>query len=164
MFNDQDTIYDFLAQRRIALIGVSRKDKHFSRMLFKELIERRYQVCAVNPNAEHIDGFPCFNSITDVMKTDFGDTPVGGAIIIAAPDNFDQIADECLESGVKRIWLYGIMGNAPKHHEIIDKCRRANISIISDLCPFMFLPQTGLIHRLHAGFLKLTGKYPKKST
>jgi predicted CoA-binding protein len=160
--SDLNKIYDFLAQRRIAVVGVSGNPKHFSRYLFRELIERKYQICPINPKLEHIDNFPCYKNITDVMQTDFGDTPVGGVIVMTARDKFTGIVGECIKAGVKRIWLYGTLGSQKANQESIDLCRAGNVDLISDYCPFMFLPQTGFIHRFHAGFLKLIGKYPKE--
>jgi len=40
---------DFLAQRRIALVGVSRDPRDLSRALFRELRGRGYDVVPVHP-------------------------------------------------------------------------------------------------------------------
>lgn len=156
-----EKIYEFLAQRRIALIGLSRKPKHISRALFKELIDRKYNICPVNPEAEDIDGFPCHKSIEDVMKIDYGQFPVGGAIIMTSPEEYGELVEQCIKAGIKRIWLYGISGNDKKYNNLKKKCLEHNVIMIADLCPFMFLPQTAFIHRFHGGIMKLFGKFPK---
>jgi predicted CoA-binding protein len=46
-----EIIEDFLAQKRIALVGLSRQPKDFSVMLFEELCRRGYDVVPVNPGA-----------------------------------------------------------------------------------------------------------------
>ncbi len=158
---DLENVYKFLAQRRIALVGLSQKPKHFSRTLFRELIDRKYNVCPVNPNADQIDGFQCHRSIADVMQVDYGEYPVGGAIIMTSPKKYRELTEQCIDAGVKRIWLYGIGGNQKKYADLDEKCRANDIVLIADLCPFMFLPQTALIHRFHGGILKIFGKYPK---
>lgn len=156
-----ETIYEFLAQRRIALVGLSKNPKHFSRMLFRELIERKYHVCPVNPLADNIDGFPCHKNIEDVMRTDYGEFPVGGALIMTSPEKYPLLVDQCIKAAVKRIWLFGVSGNDKKYPELSVMCKKNDVTLIVDLCPFMFLPQTGLIHRLHGGLLKLFGKFPQ---
>ncbi len=44
-----ETIEDFLAQKRIAMVGVSRHPKDFSADLFQELRRRGYDMVPVNP-------------------------------------------------------------------------------------------------------------------
>lgn len=156
-----NSIFDFLAQRRIALIGLSQNPKHFSRALFRELIDRKYQICPVNPNSDNIDGFPCYKNISEVMRTDYGQFPVGGALIMTSHEKYPELVEQCLQTGIKRIWLYGMGGNKNKYPELERICREQNVTLIADLCPFMFLPRTGFIHRLHGGILKLFGKYPQ---
>jgi hypothetical protein len=49
----------FLANKRIAVTGVSRTPKdHGSNTVYKRLRDRGYEVCAVNPNAEVVEGDP----------------------------------------------------------------------------------------------------------
>ena len=48
---------EFLAQRRIAVAGVSRTDSgHGANVVYKGLRKAGYEVFAVNPNAEQVDG------------------------------------------------------------------------------------------------------------
>jgi hypothetical protein len=48
---------EFLASRRIAVTGVSRKpESHGSNVVYKRLRERGYEVFAVNPNADQVEG------------------------------------------------------------------------------------------------------------
>ena len=58
-------IADFLAQERIAVAGVSREPggKHGGNVVYKRLKERGYQVFAVNPNADTVEGDPCFHDL-----------------------------------------------------------------------------------------------------
>ena len=45
-----DDIRDFLARRRIAIVGVSHEPKEFSRMVYRAFQDRGYDVVSVNPN------------------------------------------------------------------------------------------------------------------
>ncbi|PYX41387.1 MAG: CoA-binding protein, partial [Acidobacteria bacterium] len=49
-------VQDFLALRRIAMVGVSRDPEDFSRKLFREMCDRGYDMVPVNLVAEEIDG------------------------------------------------------------------------------------------------------------
>ena len=62
-----DVIEDFLAQKRIAMAGVSRNPKDFSASLFQELCRRGYDVVPVNPNASEVLGKACFAHVQDIQ-------------------------------------------------------------------------------------------------
>ena len=49
-------VEDFLALDRIAMVGVSRNPKDFSRLLFREMCDRGYDMVPINLVAEEIDG------------------------------------------------------------------------------------------------------------
>ena len=50
---------EFLANKRVAVTGVSRQPKdHGSNVVYKRLRERGYDVFAVNPNADEVEGDP----------------------------------------------------------------------------------------------------------
>ena len=53
---------EFLANRRIAVTGVSREPaSHGANVVYKRLRERGYEVFAVNPNADAVEGDPCLS-------------------------------------------------------------------------------------------------------
>ena len=64
----QAAIDDFLAQKRIAVAGVSREagGKHGGNVIYQRLRERGYQVFAVNPNADTVEGDPCYRSLAAI--------------------------------------------------------------------------------------------------
>lgn len=62
-------IEDFLAQKRIAMVGGSRQVKDFSVLLFKELRQRGYDVVPINPHASDISGQRPFRPRTGYPAT-----------------------------------------------------------------------------------------------
>ncbi len=144
-------IDDFLQQKRIALIGVSRNEREFNRHVFEDLRKRGYDVVPVNPNAKEIGGAPCFQSVRAISP------PVDGALVMTAKGVTESAVRECQEAGVQRIWI-GLGSNTPGAAEA---ARQEGKTVIAGYCPYMFLPQTEFIHRLHGGILKIFGKYPK---
>jgi Protein of unknown function (DUF5661)/CoA binding domain len=55
----KDAAAEFLANKRVAVTGVSRKpENHGSNVVYKRLRERGYEVFAVNPNADEVEGDP----------------------------------------------------------------------------------------------------------
>ena len=55
-----ELIEDFLAPKRIVIVGMSREAKSMSEAVFKELSKRGYDVVPVNPNVQEVMGRKCF--------------------------------------------------------------------------------------------------------
>lgn len=151
-----DTIEDFLAQKRIATVGVSRQSKDFSVMLFDELCRRRYDMVPVNPNASEIRGHRCFARVQDVQPV------VDGAILMTSPAVSETVVRGCAQAGIRGIWMYRAGGEGAVNAKAIAFCREKGIEVVPGECPFMFLPRAGF-HRMHGLIRKIRGSYPRRS-
>lgn len=147
-------VREFLAQKRIALVGLSRNPKDFSRMLFREMCQRGYDMVPVNPAAEEIEGRRCFGRIQDA------EPPVRAALVMTPARDSERVVRECAEARVLRVWLYRGGGQGAVTQEAADFCRTSGIRLVEGHCPFMFFEKTGLIHRIHGWILKLQHRYP----
>jgi uncharacterized protein len=56
----------FLSNHRIAMVGISRDPKDFSRSLFREMRQQGYDIVPVNLFAEDVEGEECFQSLHSV--------------------------------------------------------------------------------------------------
>jgi predicted CoA-binding protein len=135
-----DRIDDFLSRRRIALVGVSHEPKEFSRMVFRAFRERGYDVVPVNPNLRVVEDIYCFPRVPDIQP------PVEAALILTPPAVSEHIAANCIEAGIRQIWLYRKCPGA----EAV--CAAAGVDIIAGECPLMYLERPGFIHRVHGWF------------
>src|SRR4051794_4706875 len=97
--NTVSSIASFLAERRIALIGVSRKPQHFSRALFREFLQRGYDIVPVNQAVADIEGRRCFASVRDI------DPHVRAALIVTPASATEPVIHQCLAVGISHIWL-----------------------------------------------------------
>jgi len=147
----RERIEDFLRQRRIVAVGVSRKPLGFSRGIVRELLRRGYDVALVNPQTSEIEGRPCHARVQEVSP------PPDAALVMTAPQATAQIIHDCAEAGIKRLWLIGTAAT----DEARAICKAHGIAPIADQCPYMFLPDTGWLHRFHRRVSRLVGKYPK---
>ena len=147
-------IQDFLGQKRIAMVGVSRQPQDFSLTLFRELRKRGYDAVPVNPQAKQIDGQPCFARLQDVHPS------VDGALLMTSPSASDAVVRDCAEAGVKRVWMYRAGGAGAVSPEAVRYCEERGIAVIPGECPFMFLPDGSWFHRVHGVLRKITGRYP----
>ena len=148
-------IRDFLDLKRIALIGASRDGKSYSRNVMKDFQRRGYQIIPVNPAAGEIEGLPCVPRISDVSPLP------DGALIVTAAESCEPRVRECLDAGVKRIWVRGMPGTKSVSKEVVSLCAERNVSLIEGYCPLMFLPGTLFFHRIHGFFSRLAGRYPR---
>ena len=94
--NVNEAAAGFLANRRIAVTGVSRDGaSHGSNTVYKRLRDRGYEVFAVNPNARQVEGDPAYD--------DLGSIPGGiDAVVIGTrPDRAEGTMREAVDHGVK---------------------------------------------------------------
>ncbi len=149
-----DTIQDFLAQKRIAMVGLSREPKDFSVMLFEELCRRGYDMVPVNRNASELLGRRCFGRVQDILPA------VDGVLLMTSPAVTDAVVRDCAEAGIRRVWMYRATGEGAVSAQAVEFCRDHGIAVVPGECPYMFLPKAGF-HRIHTFIRKLTGSYPR---
>jgi hypothetical protein len=149
-------VEDFLALKRVAVVGVSRNPKDFTRAMWEEFRQRRYDAIPVNPNTTEIDGQRCYASVKDI------DPPVEGVLIMTSKKDTDQVMRDCADAGVKHVWMYGGMAPGTATDTAVALAQEKGMSAIKGLCPYMFLPGTPAFHSPHRVWKKLTGSYPKK--
>lgn len=147
-------IDEFLSLPRIALVGLSRTEKHFSRMVYKELLSRGRDVVPVNPEASTIDGAACYPDVTSIHPA------VQGALIMTPPKVSASVVEDCAVAGVHFVWLYRSVGSGSVSKEALVACEELGLRVINGECPFMFLPKAGWIHGFHRGIRGLMGNLP----
>jgi predicted CoA-binding protein len=150
-------IDDFLALKRLAVVGVSRDPKHFSNTLWQEFRQRRYDAVPVNPSATDIDGKRCYARVQDIQPG------VDAVLVITPATATEQVLHDCVEAGVRHVWLYkgmepGRKGSATA--SAVQYLESNGVDVVNGFCPYMFLPGTSFFHGLHGLGKKLTGSYP----
>src|ERR1700675_4788887 len=83
---------EFLANKRIAVTGVSRKPQdHGSNVVYKRLRERGYEVFAVNPNADQVEGDKSYHDLKAIPGG------VSAVVIGTRPETAEATMRECAE-------------------------------------------------------------------
>jgi predicted CoA-binding protein len=144
----------FLSCRRLAVVGVSRDPRDFSRSVFRAFVERGYDAVPVNPKGGEAEGRPCARSLREV------EPPVEGALLMTPPPATLEAVRDCAEAGVRRVWMHRGAGQGAVHPEAVALCREKGIEVVDGECPFMFLPGTGFAHGVHRFFRRLAGRLP----
>jgi predicted CoA-binding protein len=154
MSNLRANIDDFLLQKRIAFVGVSRNPRDFSRSLYNEFRKHGYDVVPVNPNVAEIEGAPCYGRIQEVQPAP------QAVVVLTSRDAAYRVLVDCEEAGIKRVWLYGTSGPKGTSAGAVEFCAAHGIELVPGYCPYMFFPQPQFVHRCHRGVMKLLGSYP----
>jgi predicted CoA-binding protein len=148
-------IDDFLAAKRVAIIGVSRNAKDFTRILFREFRRRGYDAIPVNPGVADVEGVRCYANVQDIEPR------VDRAVLLTPAAKSERVARECDAAGVRRLWLYRATGAGAVSPGALKLCQDRCIPVVAGECPFMFFPGTQWPHRLHGCCRKIFGTYPK---
>jgi len=150
----RELINDFLGQKRLAIVGVSRNARDFSTALFREFLKQGYDAVPVNPSASSVEGRPCFSHVQDISP------PVEGVLLMTPPALSQQVVRDCAAAGIRRVWMYRALGDGAIHPGAVQFCKENGIEVIEGFCPFMFFKNATFLHRLHGVFMKVAGTYP----
>jgi len=133
----------FLANKRIAVTGVSRAPKgHGSNAVYKRLRDRGYAVFAVNPNADTVEGDPCYHDLKSIPGG------VGAVVIATRPETAEATMKECAELGIKQTWMHRAFGAGSVCDQATVYGRENGITVIDGGCPLMFAPTADFGHKI----------------
>ena len=133
----------FLAKKRVAVTGVSRTPKtHGSNSVYKRLRERGYEVFAVNPNAQQVEGDPSYPDLRSIPGG------VEAVVIGTRPERAEDTMRECAELGIKHVWMHRGPGAGSVSPAATDYGRMQGITVIDGGCPCMFGPTADFGHKI----------------
>ena len=146
----QRTIDEFLQQPTLALAGLSRGGKKFGNAVLRDLTSKGYEVLPVHPEAEEIDGTPCFPSLEVLPKK------AGGLVLVVPPSQTEIMVQRAREAGINRVW----MQQGAESEAAIAYCEEHGMDVVSGKCIMMFADPRG-VHKFHHWLWGLFGKLPK---
>jgi len=153
---------DFLAQKRIAVAGVSATRQEPANLIYETLRERGYAVYAINP---HIGSFlddPCYPDLFSLPEKP------DGLVIVTRPAVAEELIRQCALAGVPRVWLHSMLGTRPRFMkkvaasitsvspEAVRLCQQSGITVIPGSCPMQWLG-ADFGHTCMRGILRATG-------
>jgi predicted CoA-binding protein len=148
---------EFLASKRVAVTGVSREPKnHGSNVVYQRLRERGYEVFAVNPNTDEVEGDQCFHDLRSIPGG------VDAVVIATRPEIAEETMRECAELGIKHVWMHRGPGAGSVSEAAADYGRQRGIAVIDGGCPCMFEPTADLGHKAMRVIFALNGNVPRE--
>ncbi|MET9273107.1 CoA-binding protein [Kribbella sp. NPDC003557] len=139
----QEAASAFLANKRIAVTGVSRRPKdHGANVVYKRLRERGYEVYPVNPNADSVEGSRSYHDLKSIPGG------VDAVVIATAPSRAEGTMRECAELGITQVWMHRGPGAGSVSSAATEYGRQHGITVIDGGCPLMFEPTSDFGHKV----------------
>lgn len=149
--------HSFLENTRIAVTGVSHEPKgHGSNVVYLRLKERGYEVFAVNPNAENVEGDRCYPDLSSIPGG------VAAVVIGTRPERAEDTMREAVALGITQVWMHRGFGAGSVSSAAIEYGRAHGVTVIDGGCPLMFDRTSDGGHRFMCRLLTLTGKVPRE--
>ena len=134
-------VQDFLAQKKIAIVGVSDKRETGCNLAYRRFKENGYQVYAVNPRIDSFDGAPCYPDLKSIPEKP------DAVFILTGPKVSEQIVQQCVDLSIKHVWMHCMMGTKPGlaasmtsvSQSAVEMCKANGIAVIPGSCPNQFL-------------------------
>jgi predicted CoA-binding protein len=87
------------------------------------------------------EGDPCYPDLKSIPETP------DAVFIFTGPKVTNQIVQQCVDLGIKRVWMHCLMGTKPGlaagmtsvSQEAVQVCRENDITVIPGACPNQFL-------------------------
>lgn len=99
MKNSKQLIDEFVALKKIAVVGVSRNPQKMGNAIYNELKQRGKTVFAVNPGADRVEGDRCYAAVGALPEKP------GGVLLVIPPHETLQVIRETAAAGIPYAWL-----------------------------------------------------------
>lgn len=153
----KDAAAQFLANKRIAVTGVSRNPtNHGGNVVYQRLRERGYDVFAVNPNAETVEGDPAFPDLASIPGG------VDAVVIATRPETAQTTMADCVDLDISHVWMHRSFGAGSVSDTAAQYGRQHGIEVIDGGCPLMFDPAADTGHKVMRWMCTLAGNVPRR--
>jgi len=147
---------EFLTSKRFAVTGVSRNPEgHGGNAVYARMKERGLDVVPINPNADAIDGQPCYPDLAAVPGG------VDAVVIGTAAEHALGTMQEVIDLGITKVWMHRAFGPGSVSPEASELGRANGVLVIDGGCPLMFGATADGGHKFMCALLKLTGAVPR---
>ena len=143
-------IEELLAQRKVAVFGVSRSGRKFGNAAYRGLRAAGYRVYAIHPEADRLEGDPSYRSLAALPD------PVGAAVLVVPPAEAEKLVPEVARAGIHYVWLQ----QGAESPAVLAACEKAGLRAVAGECVLMFIQPSAWFHRAHRFVRKVTRGLP----
>jgi predicted CoA-binding protein len=152
-----ELVKTFLAEKVIAVVGVSTTREDAANAIYTKLKEKGYTVYGVNPRTSVFKGDTCYPDLQSLPEVP------GSVMIVTKPDVTELIAQQCVDVGVKNVWMHNMSGTNPKFAQdmscastkAVQLLREKGVNVIPGSCPMQFVGDFG--HACMRGIFRMMG-------
>jgi len=137
-----DEIREFLSGKRIAIVGLSHEPADFSCAILEKLEVAGFEVFGVNPKLEADPEQRRYKDLRSIPVR-----PVDGVLLTTPPDAALEIAKECADLGIPRVWMHQGFGQGSTSTDATVFCKANGIHVIDRGCPMMFVEPVDFFHK-----------------
>jgi predicted CoA-binding protein len=148
-------VADFLAQRHIAVAGVSRNPSEAANLIYRKFRASGYDVYAVNPSATTVEGDVCYPDLASVPVR------LDGLVAVTPPAATAALVEDCAALGIPRVWMHRGLGAGSVSKTAVEHGRAHGIEVIPGACPMMFLEPVDVGHRCIRAVSRAVGRLPE---
>ena len=112
----------------VAVMGASKKPDRYSYKAVKLLAEKGHTPFPVHPVIQDIDGIHVYKRLPDIAKS------IDTVTVYLSAENSNKVADDILNSGVKRV----IFNPGAENPELASKLKEKGIEVI-EVCTLVML-------------------------
>jgi predicted CoA-binding protein len=138
-------IESFLAERRIAVVGVSRT-RGFGNTALRALQAGGWDAVPVNSAADEVEGTRCFRRLEEVSP------PPGAVLVVTPPARAVEVLEDCARLGLAKVWLQ----QGAESEAALRLGAERGLSLVHHACVLMYAAPRGL-HRFHRWLHHLGG-------
>ncbi len=147
-------VADFLAQKSLAVAGVSRDKRQPANAVFRRLRDTGHRVFAINPAATEVEGVRAYPDLRSLPE------PVGGLVVATPPAAALDLVRQCVAHDVPRVWFHRSFGPGSVSDEAVFECRARGLTPLVGGCPLMYCEPVDGFHRCMRWWLKRKGRVP----
>ncbi|KPK62008.1 MAG: hypothetical protein AMS21_08360 [Gemmatimonas sp. SG8_38_2] len=147
-------VAEFLGNKRLAVVGVSRNAQQPANAVYRRLRDLGFGVFPVNPNASEVEGVRCYPNLSSLPES------VQGVVIATHPDVALDVVRDCATLGVGHVWFHRSFGQGSVSQDAVDECRASGLACIVGGCPLMYCDPVDVGHKCMRWFLRLRGRVP----
>jgi len=120
----QNPVIDFPKLRKWAVVGVSDDREKYGNKIYRDLRQAGYQVFAINPKLQTIEGDPCYASLAALPE------PPDVVDLVVPPTVSEAVIEECLELGITNVWFQP----GSESDTAIAKAQKGGMAVVHNAC------------------------------
>ena len=148
----QQRVADFLAQKRVAVLGVSHSQDNTGTGILRKFLTHGKVAFGVNPTGGAVDGAPLYPHVADIPGG------VDAAVLVVHPKDALAAVKDCEAAGVTRLWFHdNTWMTGSSSAPALEYAEARGMIVIPNGCPMMHL-EPDVAHACMHWVLQKTGR------